>query len=55
MSLDRVVPYDSINLEIAANTEFISVAAYSINRLDIVAQNKRGTIGIWGMEVWHIL
>ncbi len=48
MPLDRVVPYDGIKPKIAAITEFISVAIHAVTRFDIIAHEKRDTIGIWG-------
>ena len=48
MPLDRVVPYNAIKPQIAAITEFISVAIHSITRFNMIAHQKRDTIGIWG-------
>lgn len=48
MPVDGVVPYENIKPEIAAITEFVSVAIHAINRVDILAHKKRDRIAIWG-------
>ncbi|AEB75390.1 alcohol dehydrogenase [Clostridium botulinum BKT015925] len=48
MPLNRVVPYDEIKPQIAAITEFVSVAVHAITRFDMIAHKKREIIGIWG-------
>lgn len=45
---DRVVPYDGIQPQIAAITEFISVAVHGTTRFDKAAHEIRDRIGIWG-------
>lgn len=45
---DRVVPYDNVKPQIAAITEFVSVATHASSRFDAVAHRYRETIGIWG-------
>ncbi len=46
---DRVlrVP-DSVESEVAAFTELVSVSTHAIRRMDMIANGKRDTIGIWG-------
>lgn len=45
---DRVVPYFNIKDNVAAITEFVSVAVHAINRFKQVAHSIRNRIGIWG-------
>lgn len=45
---DRVVPIEGVPEEIAAITEFVSVAAHASMRFDRAAHSIRGTIGVWG-------
>ncbi len=44
----RVVPYEDIPPQVAAITEFISVAVHAATRFDRVAHSIRRRIGIWG-------
>lgn len=44
----RVVPYGNIQPQVAAITEFVSVAVHAVSRFDRVAHEIRGRIGIWG-------
>lgn len=48
MPIEGVVPYENIKPEIAAITEFVSVAIHAINRVDAIAHEKRDRIAIWG-------
>ena len=45
---DRVVPYEDVDPQVAAITEFISVAVHATSRFDRVAHSIRGRVGIWG-------
>ena len=45
---DRLVPFENINLKIAAITEFVSVAYHACNRLQKIMHSKYDKIGIWG-------
>ena len=45
---DRVVPYENIQPQVAAVTEFVSVAVHGVRRFDRVAHEIRDRIGIWG-------
>lgn len=48
LSVDRVVPFKNIPLEIAAITEFISVSIHAIERFKNVSHSNKDTIGVWG-------
>lgn len=48
LSVDRVVPFENIPLEIAAITEFISVSIHAIERFKKISHSKKDTIGVWG-------
>ncbi len=48
LSPDRVVPCDGVLPQVAAITEFVSVAVHAAKRFDRVAHGIRGRIGIWG-------
>lgn len=39
---------DTVNNEIGAFTELVSVASHAISRFDAIAHNDRQTIGVWG-------
>ncbi|MBQ2676710.1 MAG: alcohol dehydrogenase catalytic domain-containing protein [Clostridia bacterium] len=45
---DRVVAYDAIPGNIAAITEFVSVAVHAATRLGVAAHQYRDSIAIWG-------
>ena len=45
---DRVVPYDGIIPQIAAITEFVSVAVHAVRRFSAASHEIRDKIGIWG-------
>lgn len=45
---DRVVPYNGIPAEMAAISEFVSVAVHATSRFDFAAHENRDCIGIWG-------
>lgn len=44
----RMVCYDKIAPQVAAITEFVSVAVHAVGRFDRAAHSVRGRIGIWG-------
>ena len=45
----RVLPLpENINLEVAAFTELVSVAAHAISRFATIAHKRRETVGVWG-------
>ncbi len=48
MRADRVVPCTGVQPQIAAITEFVSVAVHAATRFDRVAHEVRERIGIWG-------
>lgn len=48
MDRDRVVPYEDVTPQVAAITEFISVAVHAVSRFDRGAHSIRRRIGIWG-------
>lgn len=45
---DRVVAFDGIESNVAAITEFVSVAVHAASRFDVAAHEIRNRIGIWG-------
>lgn len=45
---DRVVPCEKIKPQVAAITEFVSVAVHAVTRFDRAAHEIRDRIGIWG-------
>lgn len=45
---DRIVPYYEVEPQIAAITEFLSVAVHTVNRFRNISHSIRGNIGIWG-------
>lgn len=45
---DRLVSCEGISGEVAAITEFISVASHCISRFQLAAHSIKNTIGIWG-------
>ncbi len=46
---DRLVKLpDSINLDVAAFTEIVSVSVHAISRYDNIAHSRRDKIGVWG-------
>lgn len=45
---DRVVPYDGVDPQVAAISEFVSVAIHATTRFDLIAHERRQRIGIWG-------
>lgn len=48
LDASRVLPYDKAEPQVAAITEFISVAVHASTRFDRIAHERRGRIGIWG-------
>lgn len=48
MSPDRVVPFEGVNMVVAAICEFVSVAVHAIGRFMRHTEKKFGTIGVWG-------
>ena len=48
MPADRIVPFENIPLEIAAISEFVSVATHAVHRFGAIAHSKREVIGVWG-------
>lgn len=48
LDVDRVIPYDNIEPQVAAITEFVSVAVHGVKRFDQIAHSIRDRIGIWG-------
>lgn len=48
LSPDRMVRCNNVEPQLAAITEFVSVAVHSVNRFLNVAHERRETIGIWG-------
>lgn len=48
MSVDRVVSAKGVSLRTAAVTEFVSVAAHAVSRMNLLAHEVRDVIGIWG-------
>lgn len=48
LPVDRVVSYEGIDDEVAAITEFVSVAMHAINRFKIVSHSKRDEVLIIG-------
>lgn len=48
MDAERLVPYEGIRPEIAAVTEYISVAVHAVSRFESFPHSGRETIGIWG-------
>lgn len=48
MDPDRMVACDGIPAQVAAITEFLSVAVHAVTRFGIVAHEIRDRIGIWG-------
>lgn len=46
---DRLLPVpDSIDPQVAAFTELVSVSTHALRRMDAIAHERRDTIGIWG-------
>lgn len=45
---DRVVPVHGVPEQVAAITEFVSVAVHASSRFERAAHRVRGTIGVWG-------
>lgn len=45
---DRLVRYQGIEPKIAAITEYVSVAAHAIGRMEAAAHEHRERIGVWG-------
>ncbi|MBR2038747.1 MAG: alcohol dehydrogenase catalytic domain-containing protein [Agathobacter sp.] len=45
---ERVVSVDGVPEDVAAITEFVSVATHAVLRYDSIAHSKRKRIGIWG-------
>lgn len=48
ISPDRIIPYSSMDAQVAAITEFVSVAVHASIRFNLIAHEKRNRIGIWG-------
>lgn len=48
LPVDRVVPFNSIPLKMAAITEFVSVAVHAVDRFECISHMDRDVIGIWG-------
>ncbi len=48
MPVDRVVSFEGIPQNIAAISEFVSVAVHAATRFNAIAHEYRGRIGIWG-------
>ena len=48
LSPDRVVPCEGVLPQVAAITEFVSVAVHAAKRFNIAAHSVRNRIGIWG-------
>lgn len=48
MDPDRVVSSRSVKPQIAAITEFVSVAVHAVSRFDLAAHGNRDRIAIWG-------
>lgn len=48
LARNRLVPYGDIDPQVAAITEFISVAVHAVERFDRAAHARRERIGIWG-------
>ena len=48
LNSDRVVPFEKIEMNIAAICEFVSVGVHAIKRLNKNSTRLNGAIGIWG-------
>lgn len=48
LSRDRIVSFDSIPLEIASITEFVSVSVHAIERFKNISHSNKEIIGVWG-------
>lgn len=49
LDYDRVIALpDSINNQVAAFTELVSVSVHAISRFDRIAHSRRNLVGIWG-------
>lgn len=48
LSSDRIVPFDSIPLEIATITEFVSVSVHATERFKKISHLNKEVIGVWG-------
>lgn len=48
LDADRVVSATGIPMQIAAISEFVSVAVHAARRFDVISHEIRGKIGIWG-------
>ena len=45
---DRIISYSDIDPQVAAITEFVSVAVHASIRFNVIAHKTRSLIGIWG-------
>lgn len=46
--VDRIVPFNNVDLKIASICEFISVGVHAVNRFKALAHKVKNRIGIWG-------